>query len=119
MTENRCLRPLQISLLAFPLLLGCEAQSGDTPPSLAERGKTIYLSVCIACHNANPALDGSVGPAIAGSSEALLEAKVIHGNYPPGYKPKRPGSGAMPRFPHLADQIPALAAYLESVPSKP
>ncbi|MDG2050969.1 MAG: cytochrome c [Myxococcota bacterium] len=113
------LRPLWAALLVSPLLLSCEAQSGDTPPSPADRGKAIYLNVCIACHNANPALDGSVGPAIAGSSEALLEAKVLHGTYPPGYKPKRPGSGAMPRFPHLADQIPALAAYLDSVPQKP
>ena len=39
--------------------------------------------------------DGSVGPAVAGASRELIEAKVLRGEYPPGYTPKRPG-GAGP-----------------------
>jgi len=82
---------------------------------LARDGETIYQNVCIACHNGNPNLDGALGPANAGSSEELLRAKVLRGEYPPGYTPKRPGSTTMPRFEYLEPKIPALAAYLAEV----
>jgi mono/diheme cytochrome c family protein len=98
-------------------LVSSWACSSDAKPALSElaqRGRTTYLSVCIACHNTDPNKDGSLGPAVAGSSRALLEAKVIHGTYPPGYAPKR-SSNAMPAQPHLADQIDALHAYLSEV----
>ena len=51
---------------------------------------------------------------MAGAAQELLEAKVIHGTYPPGYTPKR-DSRAMAPLPHLQTDIPALAAYLQSV----
>lgn len=112
---------------AFLLLLGAsivatgcspDPGQGAEAPDLVQQGKLVYLNVCIACHNGNPALDGSVGPAIAGASEALLTAKLLRGEYPPGYTPKRPGSGVMPRFPQFAEQIPALAAFLDSIPAE-
>lgn len=81
---------------------------------LVARGRSVYLSNCTACHSPDPAQDGAIGPANAGSSEALLEAKVIHNTYPPGYKPKR-DSNAMMALPHLEKDIPALHAYLNSV----
>lgn len=80
---------------------------------LIARGKSVYNSNCIACHNADPAENGAIGPAIAGASMALLEAKVIHNTYPPGYKPKR-DTNAMIALPYLAKDIPALHAYLDS-----
>ena len=95
--------------------LGCGPSEGTTTLSeAAQRGERVYKNVCIACHNANPNLDGSVGPANAGASRALLEAKIVHGTYPPGYEPKR-DSAAMPKFAYLADQIDDLHAYLEAV----
>lgn len=99
---------------------GCSPDSGGGPdaPDLVEQGRLVYVNVCIACHNGNPAIDGSVGPAIAGASEALLSAKMLRGEYPPGYSPKRPGGGVMPRFPQFAEQIPALVAYLDSIPAQ-
>ena len=104
-----------------PLLAsGCAPDEPD--PALspeAQRGKAVYLNVCIACHNADPTVDGSLGPAVAGASVALLEAKVLRAEYPPGYTPKRPGSVTMPSFPYLEDQIPALRAYLASVEPQP
>jgi mono/diheme cytochrome c family protein len=78
---------------------------------LAQQGQRVYQNVCIACHNGDPTKDGSAGPAIAGSSRELIEARVLHAAYPPGYTPKRPGN-AMPSFPFLANDIDALAAYL-------
>ncbi len=97
-----------------PLLALAAACSGDAEAPVetaAVRGERLYQNVCIACHNANPALDGSVGPAVAGASYELLEARVIHGVYPEGYTPKNAG-GVMPKFPYLKDSIGDLAAYL-------
>lgn len=93
------------------LATGCPGSEPVALSEAAERGKATYTGVCIACHSPNPALDGALGPAIAGSSRELLEARVVRGEYPPGYQPKRP-SHAMPAFPHLAPQIDDLHAWL-------
>ena len=90
---------------------GCGGGSDSLSP-LAREGRATYMSVCIACHNADPSKEGGLGPAIDGSSVELLEARVVRGEYPPGYVPRRT-SGAMPAFPHLAEEIEALHAYLE------
>lgn len=96
-------------------MAGCgDREAGSAAPQLSEaaqRGKTVYNGLCIACHNPNPALDGSLGPANAHASRALIESKVLHGEYPPGYAPKRP-SRAMPSFPHLAGSVDDLTAWL-------
>ncbi len=91
------------------LAAGC-AQAPSDP--LAERGRQVYLAQCIQCHNAAPAQDGAVGPAVRSASREVLEAKILRGAYPPGYKPKRP-TAVMPPQPGLAQEIPALAAYLK------
>ena len=107
------LRPLAIAAL---LCAACSSGVDDRQLSeLARKGEHVYQNICIACHNGDPNLDGSLGPANAGASAELLEAKIVRGEYPPGYTPKRPDSHAMPRFAHLADDIPALAAYLGEV----
>jgi len=80
---------------------------------LHSKGKGIYFSVCIACHNANPKLPGAVGPDIYGSSLELLEHRVILGKYPEGYKPKRKGQ-EMPVFEDLKKDIPALHFFLNN-----
>lgn len=77
----------------------------------AQRGKQVYGNVCIACHAYDPTQDGAVGPAIAGSSLELLEAKVLRNEYPPGYTPKRTTSNMVP-LPHVEKDLPSLAAYL-------
>ncbi len=84
-----------------------------TPIQLAERGKAIYLSNCISCHNVQPSKSGTVGPAIAGSSLELLEARILRAEYPAGYKPQRE-TAQMPALPQLKKEIPALHAYLNS-----
>lgn len=87
---------------------GC---GGERLSAEAERGRQVYLAQCIACHAADPAQAGPVGPPVKGASRALLEAKILRGTYPPGYTPKRPTS-VMPVQPQLAGEIDALAAYL-------
>lgn len=98
-------------------LVAC-SETGGEPQTPIERGRAVYQSVCLACHHSNPAQAGSLGPDVAGASRELLEAKLLRGEYPPGYTPKR-DSNAMPRFPHLAGDLDALAAYLSSVPNGP
>ena len=102
-----------LALCLLPLVAAaCSSGEPAEIPDLAKRGERVYQNVCIACHNGNPNLDGAIGPAIAGSSRELLEARVVRGEYPQGYTPKRPGSLTMPRLDYLADQIDALHAYL-------
>ena len=94
-------------------LSSCNKKPESILSPLAGRGKGVYLSNCITCHHPNPTLDGSIGPSVAHSSIELIEARLLHRTYPPGYKPKRT-SGQMPDFPQLKDDIPALHAYLNS-----
>jgi mono/diheme cytochrome c family protein len=108
----RRLRLSALAVLALALATGC-SQEKLSPE--AERGRQVYQAQCIACHNADPSQPGALGPAVRGSSEELLRAKVLNGTYPPGYAPKRPTKLMQP-MPHLANDIPALAAYLTSRP---
>jgi mono/diheme cytochrome c family protein len=102
-------RWLLLAALALMTLAGCSQE-----PKLSaegERGRQIYLSQCIACHNADPSKAGPIGPDVRGASAELLRAKVIDGTYPPGSTPKRPTKLMQP-MPNLANDIPALAEYL-------
>ncbi len=98
-----------LAMSAVALLLGGCSEQTASPE--AERGRRVYLAQCTACHATDPAQPGPVGPPVKGSSRALLEAKILHGTYPPGYTPKRPTS-VMPPQPAVANDIPALAEYL-------
>jgi len=77
----------------------------------AKQGKSLYFANCIACHNTDPSKDGSVGPAISGSSEELLTLKVTQGTYPEGYHPKRT-TKLMPPLPNLKADLPSLYSFL-------
>jgi mono/diheme cytochrome c family protein len=102
------------ALVAIACSDGSDAPAGgdSEQAAAAKRGRQIYQNVCIACHAGDPKQPGSLGPPVAGSSRELLEAKVLRGEYPPGYTPLRPGQ-AMPRYEYVADRIGDLAAYLQ------
>ena len=102
-----------VAVAATLLLLAACGKQEDTR-TLAQKGRTIYSLHCITCHNPNPAKDGSLGPALQGSSLELLTARVIHGEYPPGYTPKRP-THIMQKLPLTEEEIQALHAYLNSL----
>jgi mono/diheme cytochrome c family protein len=91
-----------------------DSDSSPEPADLVSDGKQAYLSSCIACHNADPKLDGALGPSVAGASEPLLRARILYGEYPEGYQPKRQTRSMVP-MPFLEKQIPAIAAYLASL----
>ncbi len=92
------------------ILAGCSPSGPQTP---VQRGRIVYMTHCIVCHNINPNLAGTQGPPIAGSSRELLRDRLLHLSYPPGYKPKR-YTHNMRAFPQLAGQIGDLAAYLQA-----
>jgi mono/diheme cytochrome c family protein len=117
--ERRMRRGSLALVMAAAFVMGCspgsdQTSQGDVLSPAAAEGRQVYAANCTACHNQDPTQPGALGPAVAGSSEGLLEAKVLRGEYPPGYTPKRESHAMIP-LPHLANEIPALAAYLASV----
>ena len=94
------------------LVLACTTPQQSPADPLAERGRSVYVQQCIACHNVDPAQTGALGPAVKGSSRELLEARVLRAEYPPGYTPKRTTT-TMVALPHLSGDIDALTAYLK------
>ena len=102
-----------LAAAALGLATACSESTEVGGDPAVERGRRVYLGICTACHHADPGKDGAAGPAIAGASRELLEARVVRGEYPPGYTPKRP-SQIMPRFPQLAGEIDALHAFLNA-----
>jgi mono/diheme cytochrome c family protein len=85
-----------------------------SPEELIEAGRSVYNANCIACHSLDPTKDGALGPAVAGSSLALLDARVLRAEYPEGYEAKRP-TRVMIALPHLEPRLIELAAYLGSL----
>jgi mono/diheme cytochrome c family protein len=73
------------------------------------------MTYCIACHSPDPSRDGSLGPALQGSSLELLKAKVMRGEYPPGYAPKRK-SKVMQKLPVPEADLEAVHAFLNAAP---
>jgi len=114
-SPRRAIRGHYLCAIAAASTVACSSGDDQQLSDLAREGEKVYQNVCIACHHGNPNLDGALAPANAGAPEDLLAAKILRGEYPPGYPPKRPGSNAMPRFEYLKDEIPALAAYLAEV----
>jgi mono/diheme cytochrome c family protein len=104
-------------LLLLIFLIGCTKSNKSNEPiamtetQLVQRGRLVYISNCIACHNSDPKLAGAVGPALHGGSLELLKAKVISGNYPEGHTPQRT-TMQMPVFPHLEKDIEALHRFI-------
>ena len=113
MFERRLILAIFTAVVGLAAGCRCSSSSLTATPPLSLRGKSVYAGNCIACHNPNPRLAGTVGPEIYGSSIELLEARLLKGTYPEGYKPKRPGAG-MPVFPHLAGDIAALHEFLNT-----
>ncbi len=87
------------------------------PMTPAERGRIVYMTNCVICHNADPNLPGSQGPPIAGSSRELVYDRVMFLTYPPGYTPKRT-THAMRALPQLVNRIDDLTAFLAETAKK-
>jgi mono/diheme cytochrome c family protein len=110
--ELRSARTICASISMLALAVAAAACGKSQPLTPAQQGRIVYMTNCVVCHNPNPSLDGSQGPAIAGSSRELIEDRVLHLSYPPSYHPKRT-THAMRALPQLAGQIDNLAAFLD------
>jgi mono/diheme cytochrome c family protein len=109
---RRCRRATGCPMLAL-VLAACTAKEPSVPADpLVERGRSVYVQQCTACHSPDPAQTGAVGPAVKGSSRELLEARILRAEYPAGYTPKRTTT-TMVALPQLAGDIDALAAFLK------
>jgi len=82
------------------------------PPAVLERGKTMYLSMCSACHGAD-ARGGQLGgvnllrsPLVLGDRDGELVAPIVKGG--------RPGT-AMPPFQLPDADVQAVVAYLHGL----
>ena len=105
---RRVVRFAVASVAAAMLAAGC---TPSEPLTAVERGRRVYMANCIVCHNPDPTKPGPAGPEVAGASRELLEARVVHAAYPPGYTPKRTTKAMVP-LPHLAPRIDDLAAFV-------
>jgi len=102
---------LVLAVAAVSVASSCRRGESAALSEEAQRGRGVYMNVCVACHNADPAKDGAIGPNLVGATRELIEWRVVKGAYPPGYTPKR-ATGAMPAFPHLAADVDALYAFV-------
>lgn len=96
-------------------LAACKKEELSPEQARVRKGQTLYTLHCAACHNpSDPTRDGGLGPAIAGSSLELLQARVLRGAYPEGYTPKRT-THIMQKLPLGPEDVEALHAYLGSL----
>ncbi len=114
---GRVLRARNVALLALALVasecwIACNKKDAAGKGG-QESGRSIYMLHCTACHNPNPSLDGSLGPAIQGSALELLQARVLRGEYPPGYMPKR-ATHIMQALPLTPEEVDSLHAFLNA-----
>ena len=101
------------ALLLAPV--GCKRAEQSPEEARVQKGRTLYTLHCASCHHpSNPTLDGALGPAVAGSSFELLEARLQRGEYPPGYTPKRE-TRVMRKMPMAPEDLEALHAYLSGL----
>jgi mono/diheme cytochrome c family protein len=107
--DNKRLGLVLIAITA----MACTGEPEESRDPAVVRGEKIYRNICLVCHNADPNQPGSAGPAIAGASRELLEARLLRGEYPAGYTPQR-STQQMPRFEFLEPNIDDIAAYLAS-----
>ena len=78
-----------------------------------EKGRMVYFANCVSCHNNNPKKPGSIGPEVYGASIDVLTQKIVFGQYPENYSPKRT-SKLMLLMPHLKKEISNLHAFINS-----
>ena len=124
------MRRLFFAFLLIMLFLSCEKESfkqeeAESEPDQKklnntitlttdiEKGRMVYFANCVSCHNNNPKKPGSIGPEVYGVSIDVLPQKIVSGNYPRNYRPKRT-SKIMPSMPHLNKEISNLHAFINS-----
>jgi mono/diheme cytochrome c family protein len=99
-----------LALIAITAM-ACAGESEESGDAAVARGEKIYRNICVVCHDADPSQAGTLGPAVAGASRELLEAKLLRGEYPTGYTPQR-NTQQMPLFEFLEPNLDEIATFL-------
>lgn len=85
------------------------------------KGKEIYLSTCIKCHNKDPNVKGAIGPELTDAPLEIMQVKVATGRYPDvlpeGFVPKRK-TKQMIKQPQVLADVPSIHAYVQSLKKK-
>jgi mono/diheme cytochrome c family protein len=93
----------------------------ESEPVDIQKGKAIYLSACIKCHNKDPNVKGPIGPEIVDAPLEVMQHKVATGRYPDvlpeGFVPKRK-TKQMTKFPQYLKDVPSIHAYVQSLKKK-
>ena len=86
-----------------------------------DKGKRLYLSNCISCHNKDPNIKGNIGPEVVDAPLEVMTSKIMTGLYPAvlpkGFVPKRK-TKVMRKITKLQADIPAIHAWVQSVRKK-
>ncbi len=97
------------------------APAVDPQAALIEKGRKLYVSNCISCHNRDPNIAGAIGPIMVDAPLSVMTSKVMTGRYPdvlpPGFVPKR-NTKQMRPLKKLQNDIPAIHAWVQSVKKK-
>lgn len=97
-------------LLSINMVWASEAQ--------INRGRQLYFSNCISCHNRDPNLKGPIGPELVDAPMSVMTSKVMTGVYPSilpaGFVPKRK-TKLMRKIPKLEKEIPSIHLWIQSV----
>lgn len=89
---------------------GKKQETGDPE---VNAGRALFMAHCISCHNVDPSRDGSLGPAIKGSPLELVQARVLRGEYPAGYVPKR-NTRIMVKLPLTEEDVAKIHKFLNA-----
>ncbi len=107
---------LPLGALVGSLLLSGRSYCADQ--GTIDRGRRLYFSNCIQCHNRDPNRMGSMGPEMIDAPLSVMTSKFMTGKYPEvlpaGFVPKR-RTTAMKKIIKLEKDIPAIHAYVQSV----
>lgn len=104
MTKLKYLYALWLALMCFGVYSLSKAPRDEVPAGKIEplyrHGRAVYRIRCVGCHNSDPNLPGTVGPALKGVSKELLFNRLKN------------GKGSMPAQPNTLKHLEPLWEYL-------
>lgn len=120
------IRVAEIVEVSVPIEAPVAAEASTEPAKIVyesnpidiAKGKEVYLSTCIKCHNKDPNVKGPIGPELVDAPLEIMQHKVATGRYPDvlpeGFVPKRK-TKQMAKLPNALMDVPSIHAYVQSL----